>query len=338
MAFLQELFAKVNEAASAAFAPDGREQSAKRKSKGTAKGANDQEMVEVEPLPPKQAAWLAQCVQESNQATLSIFGSAIEGRIKAGEKQLNDRIDTTDKRADGIQNELTNVKNEIKNTNAHFTKKVEELVKENTALKEKVTQNVAAPGGAASNAASSNRPSLPPVGERTLGCLGNLGWDSPAQTLLERAENLMKEMNLEKPRDYKSITCPSKMWEAGSSFCHVDFVSPTQIATVGRKIDELKKSLIPDKPDKYVFLTVHKSREERAPTRMIRACAAKMNFYEQQRDDTKKTMTAKPQERSVNDGMDVYAYIDQFNVLRFTHIAKQRYPTEQLDIIFATSR
>ena len=196
-------------------------------------------------------------------------------------------------------------------------------------------------------AASSGHPSGPapssgaypgtlPMHLRTKACLGNLGWDTPQVDLQQRAKAILDEVGFEVPRDYVRIDSP---YERPSSFVNVECSAPAKIAELGRKLEELRRTLIPDNPRKFVFANIAKTREERAPTRIVGTAARLLSQFESQRSAPERIeIEGKPLQRCVKGGDQVIGVVDFENKFVFTSFGNQRYSRDDRLIVSCSCR
>jgi hypothetical protein len=254
--------------------------------------------------------------EKNTVVSKEILASSMQKVAYVLAEELNDQVVRLDEKIDNVnvgtelklRAEITTVKQELVDS---FNGEINSLKTENRKLQavcEQLTKQVNDTSAAITtipHGAPASSTTNIPVNQRTTGCLGNLGWDTPGEGLLVRAEQLLAEVEIIKSTHYTDIRLATRL---KTSFVLVDFTDPSHIATFGRKIDRLGRSMIAAEPDKKVYLTIAKTYEERAPTRKLRKLAKYLESIEQGYEVAARLgVQAVPFERIVKVGINVAA-------------------------------
>lgn len=166
--------------------------------------------------------------------------------------------------------------------------------------------------------------SFPPSSQpRLLARLGNLGWDTPAEVLMQRATELLESAGV--PHNAVTALTPMVGKAGTGSACEAMFITENALQQAKLKTRGIRKTWV---EGKSAWLDFKKSREELAPARTIHRCAELVEDVEMRRPDrgeVVKNVGAKLV--MVNQQRCFYTV---GGVLKATHFAAKRYSDAEL--------
>lgn len=158
---------------------------------------------------------------------------------------------------------------------------------------------------------------------RLLARIGNLGWDTHADILVQRASSLLESAGV--PHEAVTAMVPVTGRAGTGSACEAMFVNETELLAAKMKIRGNKTNWVDGKP---AWLDYKKSMEELAPARTIHRCAELVQDVELRRPDRGDVVkNAGAKLVTVNHQRCFYTV---GGVLKPTHFAVKRYREAEL--------
>ena len=228
-----------------------------------------------EPLPPKQALWVARCTGNLMQSSLEAFGGEVEERFQQVENKITDTEAKLLARVNQLEGIVHQNKKEMENQLIKAKAAFDSLEEEFKHVKEQASSAPLSPAGSSIKSAASSVP----YEQRTQATLGCLGWDTPADQLVQRGEQVLGDCGYKKPDHYTAISCPRR---DGGSLCHVHFSSATVLQEAKLKVRTLSKVY---HQERQVWLDASKSREELAPNRYLHRMATHLELLQNMKQD-----------------------------------------------------
>lgn len=260
------------------------------------------------PFTQPQASWLQAALGD----VITVFGEHVSGRVLAVEERM-DSLEAVSATTTGRLHELDSMRTQME-TMAKDIKAVQ------GAQTDLGTQMLTAPS-LASTAASAS--SSTPYEARKIARIGNLGWNDTAETILKRANEVLRDAGAQ-PNEYTNLVPTSR---TSGSAAELLFQSATRLQEMKLAIKSLGRAYT---DERIVWMDAKKERHELRPARLVHRVFEAIQDLESTREDkmeAEKIMNGK----FIKVGGTRAGY--SFNsTWKWTAFAVARYTAEQLDV------
>ena len=255
--------------------PEGSPPRQKRR-EGAREGSPDEFMItqaDDAPFGKTQTEWMKNCLGD----TLGTFANHVEQRITAAEGTAQE----AKKIAEDTQNEVIEIKKalgEMKNDKKMDVEPeaMEEIWKKINEINTKADKAAAAP-----QVPRSLAPIIDPDLDPTMTRLGNLGWDTKAEFLMERGTETMKEIGFEMGIGMMKMEA-AVSWKGTGSAVEIKFDTEAHMKEAATRIRGLEKKFI---SNKIVWLAVKRTTAQNKAARTIYRLSDVVSDIEAQRTD-----------------------------------------------------
>ena len=163
-----------------------------------------------------------------------------------------------------------------------------------------------------------------PYEQRTVARVGNVGWDTPAKTLVERAQGLVRDAQV--PIESHGPIVAAVGRKATGSACEIVFKTPADVQDARVRVDHLHRAF-GDDPEKCAWLDAKTTKEEFALGAKLRKLRETVSDLEDARPD-KQRVAVRYGPRAIRVGDQLVCWIADAG-LEWTDWAQTRYTDDQ---------